>query len=207
MTKQSTVSVSRSLFAAAYDYEIEVANILLDLKNLIRQSERQLELRGFSFSWGCKRRRSNSYRGFSSSVVSPPPTTAAGADVNSRSPSPPPPPPVHPELPAVPRVKSEVLSPATPLSFSPSESDEKPIISSRKHSKKRVNFMIFNEKNSKKVFFFFKEKKKQRLTNPKLCFFLQKKKRLIFVRRNYNSWISCYFFCVLFWTCRLERNG
>nr|GMD98422.1 Peptide chain release factor 1 like [Ipomoea batatas] len=71
------------------DEEIEVANILLDLRKLIRQSDFRVKLR-------------------------------------------------EPEIPAGLRFKTEVLSPATPLSFSPSESDEKPVISSRKHSKKRT---------------------------------------------------------------------
>ncbi|XP_031125325.1 uncharacterized protein LOC116027731 [Ipomoea triloba] len=117
------------------DEEIEVANILLDLRKLIRQSDFRVKLRGLSLSWGCKRRRSKINR---SAAVSPPPTTAA---VKSRSPSPPPPPKdsrSEPEIPAGLRFKTEVLSPATPLSFSPSESDEKPVISSRKHSKKRT---------------------------------------------------------------------
>ncbi|XP_019156315.1 PREDICTED: uncharacterized protein LOC109153037 isoform X2 [Ipomoea nil] len=127
-------NVSPTLFD---DDEIEVANILLDLRNLIRQSDVRLKLRGFTLSWGCKRRRSNTNRSATVSPPPPPPPTTAG--VNSPSPSPPPPEDSHAD-PEIPAIKTEVLSPATPLSFSPSESsDEKPVIvSSRKHSKKRT---------------------------------------------------------------------
>ncbi|XP_057435065.1 uncharacterized protein LOC130727827 isoform X2 [Lotus japonicus] len=78
--------------------EKEVAEILVDLPALIFKFDRA---RGFPFTWGCKKRRS-------AINVSPYPSP------RHHHHHPPPPPPL----------KAEVSSPATPLSFSPSESDD-----------------------------------------------------------------------------------
>uniref|UniRef100_A0A2C9U161 Uncharacterized protein n=1 Tax=Manihot esculenta TaxID=3983 RepID=A0A2C9U161_MANES len=107
--------------------EIEVAEVLLKLHTLIAESEYGLQL---PLSWGSKRRRSadDSHRrvllpstpfpslhgigGLLVSVFDPDKTKTA--------------------------VKVEASSPATPLSFSPSESDEKPKRLKRKASAKKT---------------------------------------------------------------------
>ncbi|XP_022772650.1 uncharacterized protein LOC111315297 [Durio zibethinus] len=99
--------------------EIEVANILLELPHLIFESESHPR---FSFTWGAKRKRS----------------TATSSPALKLSPSP------APSLPSniigssseteAPMEKVLTSSPASPLSFAPSESDEKPLPSKKKAS-------------------------------------------------------------------------
>ncbi|XP_060194690.1 uncharacterized protein LOC132623895 [Lycium barbarum] len=96
--------------------EIEVANILLDLDNLFR--EKQFS----SLLWGSKRRRSNRGNDVSSRVNSSP-SLQGSSKIDEHEIE-------H-------KIKVEVNSPATPLSFSPSESDEKSKHSSRKNSKRK----------------------------------------------------------------------
>lgn len=94
--------------------EIQVANILLDLPNLFTQKQFPSQF-SYSFTWGTKKRRSN--RGatdFSSSLQ------GSSNEIETT------------------KIKAEVTSPATPLSFSPSESDDKSKHSSRKISKRKV---------------------------------------------------------------------
>ncbi|KAL7261765.1 hypothetical protein ACSBR1_000221 [Camellia fascicularis] len=115
--KQSTSSSLWSLFG---EDEKEVAEILLNLPNLIFKSESRLR---FASGWGVKRRRS-------------------AIDSN-----PPPLPRLRPSSPHLHRetdterrpkkIKTEASSPSTPLSFSPSESDDKSNHSRKKLSKKR----------------------------------------------------------------------
>ncbi|KAK0577357.1 hypothetical protein LWI29_031891 [Acer saccharum] len=121
------------------DSETEVASILLELPQLIYESE-FLGCR-FSFKWGAKRRRS-SPSSYSSSSVKVDTTTQTTTTLPAvRFPSLPSPPsvpesssaPVGPSL-ACETEKSKALSPSTPLLFSPSESDDK---SKRKVSLKR----------------------------------------------------------------------
>ncbi|MCD7457248.1 hypothetical protein HAX54_034637 [Datura stramonium] len=101
--------------------EIEVADILLDLVNLVR--EKQSPFKFSSLIWGSKKRRSNRGADFSSRVNSSP-SLQASSKVD------------EPEI--QPKIKAEVTSPATPLSFSPSESDEKSKHSSRRNSKRKT---------------------------------------------------------------------
>ncbi|EEF52726.1 uncharacterized protein LOC8274666 [Ricinus communis] len=112
--------------------EMEVAAILLELPHLI-EAEHKLSL--FP-SWGTKRKRSTddyfSQRRVSLSSPSPTPTL-------NTSPPPPPPLPVVREIePKKPAVKGEASSPATPLAFCPSESDDKPKRLKRKLSVKKT---------------------------------------------------------------------
>ncbi|KAJ9186448.1 hypothetical protein P3X46_002020 [Hevea brasiliensis] len=106
--------------------EIEVAAVLLMLPSLIADGLR------FSLSWGSKKRRSCSYEtSFQSRVhlQSPPPVPSLhgiGFLLGSA---------FDPEKAAV---KVEASSPATPLSFCPSESDEKPKRLKRKASVKKT---------------------------------------------------------------------
>ncbi|KAK4434623.1 hypothetical protein Salat_0625100 [Sesamum alatum] len=126
--KQSTTTSSSkesSLLASATEDEIIVSQILLDLRNLMSLSESLS-----NFNWGRKRRRSC---------------------LDAAPPLPPwLPPPVHDGIEERrPHIKAEedveekpdaartTASPDTPLSFSPSESDEKSKHSSKKTSKKR----------------------------------------------------------------------
>ncbi|KAK4348993.1 hypothetical protein RND71_031748 [Anisodus tanguticus] len=96
--------------------EIEVANILLDLDNLVRQKQFS------SLIWGTKKRRSNRGPDFSSRVNSSPSLQGSSkVDYNEIEP----------------KIKVEGNSPATPLSFSPSESDDKSKHSSTKNSKRK----------------------------------------------------------------------
>ncbi|XVE69733.1 hypothetical protein DITRI_Ditri10aG0014800 [Diplodiscus trichospermus] len=114
--------------------ELEVANILLQLPHLnpIFESESR---RRFSSTWGAKRRRSTAAK---EQVVS-----AATSSSPALKLSPPPSPPrllpiniagstSEAEAPIEKVLTS--LSPATPLSFSPSESDEKPLPPKKKTS-------------------------------------------------------------------------
>lgn len=98
----------RLLLSNSNTDEIEVADILLDLDNLVR--EKQFS----SLVWGSKRRRSNR-----SAYIDSSPSLQGSSKLNEHEID------KH-------KVKAEVNSPATPLSFSPSESDEK-----SKHSRKR----------------------------------------------------------------------
>lgn len=125
--EQSATS-SSFLIASATEDEIIVSQILLDLKNLMSLSE---SLSGFN--WGRRRRRS--------CLEAPPALTSACSSLENRI--------VERRA----QIKVEeaeapqdekhgggartTASPDTPLSFSPSESDEKPKHSSKKTSKKR----------------------------------------------------------------------
>ncbi|KAE8731392.1 hypothetical protein F3Y22_tig00002840pilonHSYRG01215 [Hibiscus syriacus] len=101
---------------AVTDDDIFVASIMLELPHLTFQSELR---RRFGFTWGSKKTRSNSYSQSKFSAASLPTT----------KPSPPPPLPsrvVGSTYETVgPLEKTLISSPATPLSFSPSEPDEK----------------------------------------------------------------------------------
>ncbi|KAJ7957871.1 Dihydroxy-acid dehydratase 1 [Quillaja saponaria] len=118
--------------------EIEVAGILLDLPNLISESE-SLSRNRFSFTWGSKRRRSAIDGSpalpplLPSSFSVPSPTPVRQDDTHGGSGV------VGPTCVADGpiKVKSEAPSPATPLSFSPSESDEKSNPMERKINHKR----------------------------------------------------------------------
>ncbi|KAF3616649.1 putative BRCA1-A complex subunit BRE-like [Capsicum annuum] len=100
--------------------EFEVANILLDLDNLVIQ--RQFG----SLIWGCKKKRSNRCIDFSSSSVCIQQQQGC-LKVDDE----------HHEIDKA-KIKVEVVtSPATPLSFSPSESDDKSKHSSRKSYKRK----------------------------------------------------------------------
>ncbi|KAK6277961.1 hypothetical protein POUND7_018284 [Theobroma cacao] len=106
--------------------EIEVVEILRELPRLILESESRPR---FTFKWGAKRRRSAASKEEFASTSLP-------AVELSRSPSPPLPskvvgPTYETERPTE---KPLTSSPATPLSFSPSESDEKPLPSKKKAS-------------------------------------------------------------------------
>ncbi|KAK4351872.1 hypothetical protein RND71_027390 [Anisodus tanguticus] len=103
------------LLTTSNEDEIEVANILLDLDNLVRQKQFS------SLIWGSKKRRSNRGSHFSSRVNSSSPSLQGSSKIDYNE--------------IEPKIKVEVNSPATPLSFSPSESDDKPKHSSRKSSK------------------------------------------------------------------------
>ncbi|XWS25906.1 hypothetical protein CRYUN_Cryun27aG0107500 [Craigia yunnanensis] len=102
--------------------EIEVASILLELPHLIFESRPR-----FSFTWGANRKRSTAAEKQVAATSSP---------ALKLSPSP------GPSLPSnivgstyeteAPMEKILTSSPATPLSFSPSESDEKPMPSGKK---------------------------------------------------------------------------
>lgn len=143
---QSTTS-SGSLLASATADEIVVSLILLDLKKMMSLSESLS-----NFNWGCRRKRS--------CLEAPPPLASA-----SSWPSP------SPEN----RIKEKKLhikvsqavkhgcgdarttaSPDTPLSFSPSESDEKLKHSLKKSSKKRVRlfFCLWLVRERERVLFF-----------------------------------------------------
>lgn len=98
--------------------EIEVVKILLDLENLVR--ERQY----CSVIWGSKKRRSNRRIDSSSSPVV---NSSSSSKIDGNE--------------IEPKIKAEVTSPAspaTPLSFSPSESDEKSKHSSRRSYKRKT---------------------------------------------------------------------
>lgn len=141
MNQSTTTSSSResSLLASATEDEIIVSQILLDLKNLMSLSESLA-----NFNWRCRRRRS--------CLDAAPPLPSA-----SSWPSP----SVHRTDNEIeerrPHIKAEEVvaeeeekrgaarttgSPDTPLSFSPSESDEKSKHSSKKTSKKRVRLFF-----------------------------------------------------------------
>ncbi|XP_057766094.1 uncharacterized protein LOC130986646 isoform X2 [Salvia miltiorrhiza] len=120
--EQSATS-SSSLLASATEDEINVSRILLDLRNLMSLSESLSNC-----NWGRRRRRS-------CLEPPPPPLTAVPSLPENRI-----------EERRTP-IKGEdekhgggartTASPDTPLSFSPSESDDKPKHSSKKTSKKR----------------------------------------------------------------------
>lgn len=122
--------------------EIEVAEILLDFPRLIDVSKYGSLL---PFSWGGTRRRSAEANLGPRCAVHSPPTSASPSQTPILSVpvgpaiTPPPPPAVATEPEGSITVKAEpATSPATPLSFSPSESDERPKRSKRKvYTKKR----------------------------------------------------------------------
>lgn len=124
MSPQNAASGSTTLFN---EDEFEVAEILLRLPQLIFKSESRL--RFFSSTWGSKKRRS------AINLTPPPsPPTTTLPPPNTTTTSLPPP---TTSLPSFVIVKAEAASPATPLLFSPSESDDKSKRSSRKLAKKR----------------------------------------------------------------------
>ncbi|KAI4316940.1 hypothetical protein L6164_024864 [Bauhinia variegata] len=129
--------------------ESEVVEILVQLSNLILESETR---RRFSFAWGSKKRRSAIDIG---SVTAPSHLRLRLSASPTPAPAPAPS-PLHQAANAVggvvgpscdaqapPLVKVEATSPATPLSFSPSESDEKPNLLKRRTplNKKREEYL------------------------------------------------------------------
>uniref|UniRef100_A0A5B7B4I8 Uncharacterized protein n=1 Tax=Davidia involucrata TaxID=16924 RepID=A0A5B7B4I8_DAVIN len=106
-----------SLCALFGDNDRKVADILLNLPNLISESESRCRI---PFPWGRKRRRS----GLASTPSSPPslpdPPSSPSLQRNCQGEN----------------LKVEASSPVTPLCFSPSESDEKSKHSHKKSSKK-----------------------------------------------------------------------
>lgn len=97
--------------------EIEVSEVLIEM-------HRSCLLRRIPFTWGFKKRRSAIQEATASPFSSQSPSRFhGGADGGGGSST---------------VVKVQVSSPATPLSFSPTESDEKPKPSRRKASLKRV---------------------------------------------------------------------
>ncbi|KAL2522332.1 uncharacterized protein Fot_26255 [Forsythia ovata] len=114
--KQSKISRQNILSTFFTEEEIEVAETLLDLGNPVLVSESRN-----NFSWGCRRKRSTLFAAPSSAPApSSPSPSIHGTEIESE-----------------PQVKVQPsTSPTTPLSFSPSESDEKSKHSSKK-SKKR----------------------------------------------------------------------
>ncbi|GLT92004.1 hypothetical protein SLE2022_098630 [Rubroshorea leprosula] len=115
--------------------EIEVAKILAEMSHIILESESSRPR--FPFSWGVKKKRSVPGKDDAPTPSFPP----------AKSSPPPPPQPAAAKAasPAVPGTllvvpptkKAEASSPATPLSFWPSESDEKPEPHKKKVSLKR----------------------------------------------------------------------
>ncbi|KAL0323193.1 UNVERIFIED_CONTAM: hypothetical protein Sangu_1938600 [Sesamum angustifolium] len=128
--KQSTTTSSSkesSLLASATEDEIIVSQILLDLRNLTSLSESLS-----NFNWGCRRRRScldaaPSLPPPTPSWLPPPLQRTDEAHIKAEEVS----------LEEKPDAARTTASPDTPLSFSPSESDEKSKHSSKKTSKKR----------------------------------------------------------------------
>lgn len=103
--------ILRTMFT---ENELDVCDILLDLEDLFFQSDSRTK---FSFKWGATKRRSAI-----DSTPSPPRLPCLQK-------------PKHEEREIdskIPKLKTEVTSPSTPLAFSPSESEEK----SKKNSKK-----------------------------------------------------------------------
>ncbi|XAR61653.1 hypothetical protein NMG60_11016132 [Bertholletia excelsa] len=99
-----------SAIASLTDEEAEVCAILLDLRNRISESETR---HGFGLQWGAKRRRSGA-------GLNPPPTrrlcTSTAPHGKSQG---------ETKTRPRPEFKTESTSPTTPLSFSPSETDDK----------------------------------------------------------------------------------
>ncbi|XP_011074686.1 uncharacterized protein LOC105159346 [Sesamum indicum] len=133
--KQSTTTSSSkesSLLASATEDEIIVSQILLDLRNLISLSESLS-----NFNWGCRRRRSCLDAAPSlppTPSLLPPPVqrTDNGIEAHIKAEE-----VSLEEKPDATAATRTTASPDTPLSFSPSESDEKSKHSSKKTSKKR----------------------------------------------------------------------
>lgn len=122
--KQSTSGGTYVLHTLFTEKELEVGDILLDLEDLFLESEIRTK---FSFKWGARKRRSAI-----NSTPSPPRLRSSPClqkpkqeerEIDSR----------------IPKLKTEVTSPSTPLAFSPSESEEK----SKKTSKKKVNLISY----------------------------------------------------------------
>ncbi|KAL2241960.1 UNVERIFIED_CONTAM: hypothetical protein Sindi_0314000 [Sesamum indicum] len=134
--KQSTTTSSSkesSLLASATEDEIIVSQILLDLRNLISLSESLS-----NFNWGCRRRRSCLDAAPSlppTPSLLPPPVqrTDNGIEAHIKAEE-----VSLEEKPDATAATRTTASPDTPLSFSPSESDEKSKHSSKKTSKKRL---------------------------------------------------------------------
>ncbi|CAK9178416.1 unnamed protein product [Ilex paraguariensis] len=126
--KESTSEDSQSSLSSSFsEYEIEVADIILNLPSLIAESESRNRQR---FTWGTTRKRSVIDSG-TASGTSPSRIRSSPSPSLQRTSL------VQNELERGPEVKVESTSPVTPLSFSPSESDEKSKKAPRKNSKKR----------------------------------------------------------------------
>ncbi|KAG5543016.1 hypothetical protein RHGRI_015938 [Rhododendron griersonianum] len=110
MEQSTSSSFLSTLFTG---YEIEIADVLLHLPNLIYEPKSPYR---FSVNWMSKRRRS----AINSSPYQSPSVQVKRETDEGR-----------------PRIKAEASSPATPLSFSPSESDGKSKDSIKKVSNKR----------------------------------------------------------------------
>lgn len=129
MVKQCSSKQHSTLFASATDDELFVSQILLELENLFMVSEFPTE-----FIWGRKKRRSSLVE---ASSYSPEQPTSQPASIQS----------IDKEVKVrTPQVKAEecpaakTYSPTTPLSFFPSESDEK----SKHSSKKRASVFLYS---------------------------------------------------------------
>ncbi|KAA8528752.1 hypothetical protein F0562_036107 [Nyssa sinensis] len=109
--------------------DIEVADILLNLPYLISESESR---RRFQITWGSKGRRSALY-GNQSPLLRLPLRPSSSPFLQRTCQV-----EIETDTERIPKVKVESTSPATPLSFSPSESDDKPKHSHNKSSKKRT---------------------------------------------------------------------
>ncbi|OIT34780.1 PREDICTED: uncharacterized protein LOC109244240 [Nicotiana attenuata] len=117
--KQNTCQKQCVLLNTYNEDEIQVANILLDLPNLFTQNQSPSQF-SYSFNWGTKKRRSNRNGTDFSSRVNSSSLQGSSNEIETT------------------KIKAEVNSPATPLSFSPSESDDKSKHSSRKISKRKT---------------------------------------------------------------------
>lgn len=109
---------SHELTTEFADDEFEVAGILLELRKLFTATE---FIPLFRVEWGSKKRRSTTYNNNQASpaTVRPPPEPSSS--------------PLEDPVDERRTGKNKASSPATPLSFSPSESDEK-----RKPSKRKL---------------------------------------------------------------------
>ncbi|KAL2522244.1 uncharacterized protein Fot_26167 [Forsythia ovata] len=123
--KQSKISRQNILSTFFTEEEIEVAETLLDLGNPVLVSESRN-----NFSWGCRRKRSTLFAAPSSAPApSSPSPSIHGTEIESE-----------------PQVKVQPsTSPTTPLSFSPSESDEKSKHSSKKSKKRALTTCLKKE--------------------------------------------------------------
>ncbi|XP_048331110.1 uncharacterized protein LOC107407789 isoform X2 [Ziziphus jujuba] len=140
----------KSSFSLTYEVsedEIVVANILLELPSLIKAYAYESPFR-FSMGWGSTRKRSASdgNRNHQSPPSRLPPALPSSSSIRGSSCAVVSTPEPEPDS-ALPKLKVEVSSPATPLSFSPSESDEKPKPSKRRFQvKKKEEWFAMIEK-------------------------------------------------------------
>lgn len=178
---QSSSSKERSLLASATKDELIVAQILLDLRILLSLSESLA-----NSNWTRRRRRSCYDTALPLLPEPSPATVRTDNEIEERRPR------IETD-----EVKTEAgkcgaaarstPSPDTPLSFSPSETDEKSKHSSRKNSRKRVllyfNFFLFfllalfcsvftQTRAMQKLFLPFTQLKKKTLVWIEICFFI-----------------------------------